>query len=47
MGHEVVTAAQLAAADIVLTSYDVIRREAALHVDPDAADGPKLRHRKR
>jgi hypothetical protein len=45
--NEVVTAAQLAAADIVLTTYDIIRREAGLQPQTDDAPERNLRHRKR
>lgn len=46
-GNEVVTAAQLAAADIVLTTYDIIRREVALQPQTEDAPERSLRHRKR
>lgn len=45
--NEVVTAAQLAAADIVLTTYDIIRREVALQPQTEGAPERSLRHRKR
>lgn len=45
-GH-VVTAAELAAADIVLTTYDVLKRELALQPDADGASEYSFRRRKR
>jgi E3 ubiquitin-protein ligase SHPRH len=45
--NEVVTAAQLAAADIVLTTYDILRREVVLQPQTEAAPERSLRHRKR
>lgn len=44
---EVVTAAQLAGADVVLTTYDIIRREVALQPQTEGAPERNLRHRKR
>jgi E3 ubiquitin-protein ligase SHPRH len=46
-GKQVVTAAELAAADIVLTTYDVLKRELALQPDADAASEYSFRRRKR
>jgi len=42
-----VTAAQLAAADIVLTTYDIIRKEVALQPQTEGVPERNLRHRKR
>jgi hypothetical protein len=44
---QVVTAAELAAADIVLTTYDVLKREVALQPDADGASEYSFRRRKR
>jgi E3 ubiquitin-protein ligase SHPRH len=43
----VITAADLAAADIVLTTYDVLSRELALQPGEDEAAGRTMRQRKR
>ena len=43
--HKVVTAAELAAADIVLATYDTLRRD--LNLEPMASEGRELRRAKK
>lgn len=45
--HQLVTAADLAAADIVLTTYDVLKRDVYHQPQGEAGEQRSLRHRKK